>query len=75
MRDSEKKKRIRYKVACISEFAKSKSLTKEQAFRYLKKHKALDFLDEFYDVEHTLSLADAVSDITRISQQNGGMIE
>ncbi len=66
---------IRYTVACISEFAKSKMLTKTQAFLYLLEHKALDFLDEFYDVEHTLSFEDAISDMTAICQKNGGKIQ
>lgn len=48
------KKQIQYTVACISEFAQSKSLTKKQAFMYLLEYKALAFLEEFYDVEHTL---------------------
>ncbi|HBP09334.1 MAG TPA: hypothetical protein DD629_03690, partial [Treponema sp.] len=38
-------------------------------------HKALDFLTEFYDVEHTLSFADAVSDMTQICQKNGDKIQ
>lgn len=67
--------KIRYTVACISEFAASKSLTKKQAFDYLHKHKALDFLDEFYDVEHCLSFQDAITDLTAVSKKNGGELE
>lgn len=66
--------KIRYTVACVNEFAASKSLTKTQAFTYLYEHKALDFLDEFYDVEHTLSFQDAIADLTAVSQKNGGKI-
>ncbi len=66
---------IRYTVACISEFAQSKMLTKPQAFFYLLEHKALDFLNEFYDVEHTLSFEDAIADLTAVCQQNGGKIQ
>lgn len=66
---------IRYTVACISEFVKSKMLTKTQAFLYLLEHKALDFLEEFYDVEHTLSFEDAISDMTAVCQKNGGKIQ
>lgn len=66
---------IRYTVVCINEFAKSKSLTKTQAFLYLFDHKALDFLIEFYDVEHTLSFEDVLSDMTAVCQKNGGKIE
>ena len=55
---------IRYAVACVSEFAQSKGLSKVQAF-----------LNEFYDVEHTLSFEDAVSDMTLVCQKNGGKIQ
>ncbi|MBR4531262.1 DUF3791 domain-containing protein [bacterium] len=72
---STERNQIRYIVACISEFANSKSLSKQQAFLYLYDHKALDFLDEFYDVEHTLSFNEVLSDMTAVCQQNGGTIE
>ena len=61
---------IRYTVACISEFAKSKGLSKTQAFSYLLEHKALDFLTEFYDVEHTLSY-----EIYKNEKENGKLIQ
>lgn len=69
------KKLIRYTVACVNEFAANKSLTEKQAFDYLCNHGAMDFLVEFYDVEHTLSFEDAVNDLTLVSQQNGGKIQ
>lgn len=69
------KKLIRYTVACVNEFAANKSLTEKQAFDYLCNHGAMDFLVEFYDVEHTLSFDDAVNDLTLVSQQNGGKIQ
>lgn len=69
------KKVIRYTVACVNEFAANKRLTEKQAFNYLCNHGAIDFLVEFYDVEHTLSFDDAVKDMTLISQQNGGKIQ
>ena len=69
------KNQIRYTVACVNEFAQSKSLSKVQAFSYLIEHKAMDFLAEFYDVEHTLSFDDVVSDMTAVCQKNGGKIQ
>lgn len=66
---------IKYTVACVNEFAKSKNLTQKQSFTYLYEHKAMDFLVEFYDVEHTLSFEDVIQDLTMISQKNGGMIQ
>ncbi len=69
------KKLIRYTVACVNEFAANKNLTEKQAFDYLCNHGAMDFLVEFYDVEHTLSFEDAINDLTLVSQQNGGKIQ
>ena len=64
-----------YIVALISDFAERFGLTTPQAYRYLALYKGIDFLDEFYDVEHTLSFEDAINDLTLVSQQNGGKIQ
>ena len=66
---------INYIVICISEFAKQKSITTKDAYNYLKKYKGLEFLDECYEAEHTLSLNDAIEDLTLICKRNGGAIE
>ena len=44
------------------------------AFRYLNNWKGLAFLEEFYDVEHLLSIEDAVDDLTVVCKKNGGML-
>ncbi|MGN0739295.1 MAG: DUF3791 domain-containing protein [Treponema sp.] len=66
---------IKYTVACVNEFSKSKKLSPGQAFAYLQEHKGMDFLVEFYDVEHTLSFDDVIEDLTRICLKNGGEIQ
>lgn len=66
---------INYIVICISEFANQKSITNKNAYIYLKKYKGLAFLNECYEAEHTLSLNDAVDDLTAICKRNGGNIE
>lgn len=66
---------INYIVICISEFAKQKSITTKEAYNYLKKYKGLEFLNECYEAEHTLSLNDAVEDLTGICKGNGGKIQ
>jgi hypothetical protein len=68
------KKMIDYIVVCINEFALSKHMTEREAFRYLYAHKGIDFLVENYEIEHTLSLVDAVSDLSLICVQNGGAV-
>ena len=66
------RKKINYTVVCINEFAEKNSMYPRAAFLYLYDHKGIEFLDEHYDVEHTLSLEDAIDDLTLICSQNGG---
>ena len=68
------KNKIEFMVVCISEFARRYKLTLQQAFRYLNNWKGLAFLEEFYDVEHLLSIEDAVDDLTVVCKKNGGML-
>ena len=44
------------------------------AYTYLLLHKGIDFLKEFYDVEHTLSFDDTLEDVAAICRKNGGTI-
>ena len=69
------RKIINYIVVCINEFALSKNLTKQEAFRYLYANKGIEFLTENYDIEHTLSIQDAVNDLSIVCRNNGGMIQ
>ena len=54
--EKDTKNKIEFMVVCISEFARRYKLTLQQAFRYLNNWKGLAFLEEFYDVEHLLSI-------------------
>lgn len=66
------KNRLEYLIALISEFAESHKMTTQQAYFYLQKYKGLDFADEFYDVEHTLSFDQVVEDLTVYCRRMGG---
>ena len=67
--------KVAYFVALISEFAERFGLSTPQAYRYLSLFKGIDFLDDFYDVEHTLSFADVVNDVALLCRNNGGLLE
>ena len=71
---NEIKKKINYTVACINEFADRFGITEKEAFFYLYEHQGIDFLKENYDIEHTLSMNDAVDDLTIICRNNGGKL-
>ena len=66
--------RIEYVLACIGAFAEKFKLTNKSDYNYLHRFKALDFLNNFYDVEHTQSIEDAVDDMTLICKRNGGQL-
>lgn len=70
----QKRKQINYSVVCVSEFAKKNKLSSQDAFRFLYDYKGLDFLDENYEIEHTLSLNDAIADLEQVCRNNGGVL-
>ena len=51
----ETQNKAEYIVIFISEFARRFGLSAVQAYRYLNRYKAIDFLDEQYNVAHTQS--------------------
>ncbi len=65
---------LNYIVVCISEFASRYEMHTRDAYIYLSRNKGIEFLKEFYDVEHTLSFDDVIDDLTVICRKNGGMI-
>lgn len=66
--------RINYFVALITEFATLHHISTSEAYEYLKEYKGLDFVDRFYDVEHTFSFENTVEDLTRYCQRMGGSL-
>ena len=69
------RKAVDYAVACVNEFARRKGMTSRAAFLYLYQYQGLQFMQEFYDVEHTLSMEDALDDLENICHQNGGKLQ
>lgn len=71
---SEQRKQINYAVACVIEFSKKYQLSVKDAFQFLYQYKAIEFIKENYDIEHTLSLDDALDDMMLVCQNNGGSL-
>lgn len=70
----DEKRIVDYIVVCISEFASRYEMHMKDAYIYLTKYKGIEFLKEFYDVEHTLSFDDVMEDLSAICKKNGGMV-
>ena len=55
-------------------FAKRFNLSVKVAFEYLYAFKGIDFLVEFYEIEHLQSIEDAVDDLIVCCANNGGTL-
>ena len=54
---------IRFKAFCLERYKHLHNMKGIEAFRLFKEYGVLDYLDEFYDVLHTLGDRYIVSDI------------
>lgn len=63
-----------YIVIFVSETAKRYNLSEIQAYRYLRRHKAIEFIENQYDIAHTLSFNDMIDAAMSICQRNGGKL-
>lgn len=68
------KELVDYVMTAIIEFGRRHKLSIREASNYLNRFKGIDFLTEFYDVEHTLSFNDCVDDLTVVCRNNGGAL-
>lgn len=71
----EERNRISFYIACIGSFAERFSVSNAFAYNYLCQYKGMDFIYDFYDVEHTFSIEDAVDDLQMVCHRNGGPLE
>ncbi|MDF2611629.1 MAG: hypothetical protein K0R92_3103 [Lachnospiraceae bacterium] len=69
------RRRIDYTVVCVNEFSKKKTMHPKTAFLYLYQHKGIAFLEENYEIEHTLSLDIAVEDLELICKRYGSDLD
>lgn len=66
--------KLAYIIAVVSEFASAYSLNTQQAYRYLDRFKGIDFVDKFYNVEHTQTFEDVIEDLAVLCRKNGGAL-
>ncbi len=66
--------KLNYIIAFITEFAKVHHISIQQAYIYLQQFRGLDFVDKYYEVEHTNSFENAVDDVTIYCHRMGGAI-
>jgi len=71
---SEQYAKAEYIVIFISKFARRFGLSTVQAYSYLNRYKAIDFLDEQYNIAHTQSFEDMVQNMAAYCQRHGGAL-
>ena len=66
--------KIAYIIAVVNDFATAFSLNSQQAYRYLDRFKGIDFIEKFYNIEHTQPFEDVVEDLALYCRKNGGLL-
>ena len=61
---------IDYMVVCVNDYADRHGSSYVEAFDYLYNKKGLDFLEDCYEAEHTLSLDTALEDLEAVCNRN-----
>lgn len=72
MSEASAKDRIEYTVSLVSDFARKYSLSNTQAFNYLDRFNAIDFVNQHYNITHTLSFAEVIDDLAVYCKNHGG---
>lgn len=65
---------IEYIIFMINEFAREFHLTEIQAYRYIKNHGGIDFIEGNYGIMHTLDDRDSLESIALFCKRNGGVL-
>jgi hypothetical protein len=72
---TQNRKKTDYIVACVNEFARNKSISLKDSYLYLHTFKGIQFLNEHYEIEHTLSFDDVVEDLSTVCRKNEGIMQ
>ena len=65
---------VEYILALIDEFAETFGLTEHQAYRYIKNHEGIGFIEENYGIFHTLSFRESVDGLAEFCKRRGGTL-
>lgn len=65
---------IEYIIALVNEFAKKHSLTEHQAYRYIRNHNGLKFIEDNYGIIHTLDFNEVIESLSMYCRKDGGQL-
>lgn len=61
-----------YIIALVNEFAKRFGLSDKEAYRYIRVHKGVAFIEQNYGIIHTLDFDEAVDSVATYCRRWGG---
>jgi len=64
--------KIEFIALALIEYAVHKNIPIADAYSYLSKYQGISFLDECYNIEHTLSMENIIEDLDSVCENNGG---
>jgi hypothetical protein len=65
---------IEYIIAVINGFSKRYGLSEKQAYLYIRAHKGVGFIEENYNIIHTLDFNEAIESVALYCRRTGGTI-
>ena len=65
---------IEYIIALVNEFAKRFGFSEKQAYRYIRIHKGVAFIEQNYGIIHTLDFNEAVDSVALYCRKAGGKL-
>lgn len=68
------RKATSFLMSAIYHFSKIKGISLSRAFRYLKAFKGLDYLNNYMEIERTLSYEDITNNLSLVCAKNGGAL-
>ncbi len=63
-----------YSFIIIDLFARKFGLTENQAYRYLKAHNGIGFIEQNYGILHTLDFPEVIEGLSLYCQRSGGKL-
>jgi hypothetical protein len=61
-------------MRCNRKKGRTTRLGGEAAYQFLSQYGEIEFLMRHYDIEHTLSLDDAIDDLEKVCRDNGDIL-
>ena len=69
------KDKIEYFLMLLKLFDQRYGLDNQQAYDYISKYNGVEYVEQHYNILHTLSFRDMVDSLTAFCHKNGGNIQ